>query len=397
MGWSLPVIESVKKKGLPFVVVSFSDFESYANEHDIPFVSYDLKTWSDQSNALLLSEKLAAYGADVAVPLFEETVEWAGALNSIFRNDPRVLNRAYLFRDKAMMKRKALLYGLRVGYFEVISNKEDAHRFLKRMNATNLQLPGEEDAWAHMKPFSAAGTVGHRFIRSHDDIDKKAQDGDFPCMIESHLEGQEFSCEAYIHGGEVVFMNITEYVKLGYSNFVPAGSKLESKREKIIAEINKLVKGFGIEYGMIHPEWFLTEDDELFFGEVACRIPGGHILELVSEAYDFDALAAFVQIHDPSLTADEIKKIFPSELPKKHVGNVMVFPQRGEITKLEIPEELMEEPYFKDHNLVPPIAKQKVDNREGFGNHFGTVNFVGEDSNRMRELLEHYQDVNFYV
>lgn len=397
VGWSLPVIESVKKKGLPFVVISFPDFESYAKEHDIPFVGYDLKTWSDQSNALLLSEKLEPFGADVAVPLFEETVEWAGALNSIYRNDPRVLNRAYLFRDKAMMKRKALLYGLRVGYFEVISNKEDAHRFLERMNSTNLQLPGEEDSWAHMKPFSAAGTVGHRFIRSHDDIDEKAQDGDFPCMIESHLEGQEFSCEAYIHGGEVVFMNITEYVKLGFSNYIPAGPKLESKREKILTEVNKLVKGFGIEYGMIHPEWFLTEDDELFFGEVACRIPGGHILELVSDAYDFDALAAFVQIHDPSLTAEEIKNIFPAEFPKKYVGNVMVFPQRGEITKLEIPEALMEEPYFKDHNLVPPIAKQKVTNREGFGNHFGTVNFMGEDPERMKELLEHYQDVNFYV
>jgi len=198
VGWSLPVIESVKKKGLPFVVISFPDFEPYAKEHDIPFVSYDLKTWSDQSNALLLSEKLAAYGADVAVPLFEETVEWAGALNSIFRNDPRVLNRAYLFRDKAMMKRKALLYGLRVGYFEVISNKEDAHRFLKRMNATNLQLPGEEDAWAHMKPFSAAGTIGHRFIRSHNDIDEKAKDGDFPCMIESHLDGQELDRKSVV-------------------------------------------------------------------------------------------------------------------------------------------------------------------------------------------------------
>jgi len=75
----------------------------------------------------------------------------------------------------------------------------------------------------------------------------------------------------------------------------------------------------------------------------------------------------------------------------------MVFPQKGEITKLEVPEELMEEPYFKDHNLVPPISRQKVDNREGFGNHFGTINFLGEDPERMKELLEHYQDVNFYV
>lgn len=397
IGWSLPVIEAVQKEGLPYVVVSFPDFENYANEHDIPFVGYDLKNWSDQSNALLLAEKLKQFNADVAVPLYEETVEWAYALNSIYRNDPRVLNRSYLFRDKAMMKRKALIAGLRVGYFEIVHNKDDVHTFLERLNKTELQLPGEEDAWAHMKPFSAAGTIGHRFIKSHDDIEKKVKPNDFPCMVESHLEGQEFSCEAYIHDGEVIFMNITEYVKLGYSNFIPAGPKLEAKRDLIKANCQKIVDAFGIEYGMIHPEWFLTEDDELFFGEVACRIPGGHILELVTQAYRFDALAAFVKLHDPNLSRTEAEAIFPEEFPEEYVGNVMVFPQQAQISKLEIPEELQEEPYFKDHNLVPPMAGQKIDTREGFGNHFGTVNFRGSDPERMKELLEHYQDVAFYV
>lgn len=399
MGWSLPVIESVQKFNLPYVVVSFPDFESYAKEHDIPFVPYQLDEWSDQSNSRDLYEKLKAFNADVAVPLFEETVEWAGALNSIYRDDPRVLNRAMLFRDKAMMKRKALIEGLRVGYFEIVYNHEDVHRFIDRLNVAQLQLPGEEDAWAHMKPFSAAGTVGHRFIKSHDDVEGKVKNEDYPCMIESHLAGKEFSCEAYIHDGKLRFLNITEYVKLGYSNFVPAGPELQAKRPLIEDGINKLIKAFGIEYGMIHPEWFLNEKDELFFGEVACRIPGGHILELASKAYDFDALAAFVMCHDPNATEEELNAVFPDseELPEEYVGNVMVFPKRGQITKLEIPEELLEESYFEDHNLQPPVASQKIDERTGFGNHFGTVNFRGSDSVKMKTLLEHYQDVPFYV
>ena len=62
---------------------------------------------------------------------------------------------------------------------------------------------------------------------------------------------------------------------------------------------------------MIHPEWFLTEEDELSFGEVACRIPGGHILELCGQAYNFDALAAFVCCHDPELTEEELNELLP--------------------------------------------------------------------------------------
>ncbi len=399
LGWSLPVIESMQRANKPFVVVSFPDFEPYAKENNIPFVPYQLDEWSDTSNSLDLAERLSAYNADVAVPLFEETVEWAGALNSIYRNDPRVLNRAFLFRNKAMMKRKALLGGLRVGLFEEVHNMDQVHAFLDRLNEAELQLPGEEDAWFHLKPFAAAGTVGHYFIKSRDQIEEKVKPDAFPCLAESHLTGREFSCEAFIHKGEIVFLNITEYVKLGYSNFIPAGPSLENKRDLIHKEIEKLVKIFGIEYGMIHPEWFLTEDNVLNFGEVACRIPGGHILELASKAWNFDALLAFVLSHDPTISTEELKRHFPADdyRPDNYYGNVMVFPQKGHITKLNIPDELLEEPYFLDHNLVPPIGDQKISDREGFGNHFGTVNFAGEDPERMTQLLKHYEDVPFYV
>jgi len=399
LGWSLPVIESMQKLNKPYVVVSFPDFESYAQEHDIPFVSYQFDEWSDTSNSLDLAEKLSAFGADVAVPLFEETVEWAGALNSIYRGDPRVLNRAFLFRNKAMMKRKALIGGLKVGFFEEVYNREHVRQFMKRLNEANLQVPGDEDSWVHIKPFASAGTVGHRLLRSMSDIDEKVKDEDFPCMAESHLTGREFSCEAFIHKGKIRFLNITEYVKLGYSNFIPEGHYLESKRELIHKHVQKLVDIFGIEYGMIHPEWFLTEDDEMNFGEVACRIPGGHILELASKAYDFDALGAFVLCHDPNITEEELDEIFPPKghKPKNYYGNVMIYPRKDSISKLEIPDELTEEPYFIDHNLVPPLSTQKINSREGYGNHFGSINFKGEDPDRMTELLKHYENVDFYL
>ena len=214
------------------------------------------------------------------------------------------------------------------------------------------------------------------------------------------MQGQEFSCEAFIHKGKIRFLNITEYVKLGYSNFIPAGPELEAKRELIHNEVQKLVDIFGIEYGMIHPEWFVSEDGkQINFGEVACRIPGGHILELCGQAYGFDALLAFVVSHDPNMTEEELDRYFPPRgyKPPKHFGNVMVFPKAAQISRLEIPEELLEEPYYLDNNLTQPLGPQKINAREGFGNHFGTVNFAGEDPARIRELLKHYEDVPFYV
>ena len=52
-------------------------------------------------------------GVDVSVPLYEETVEWAGAINSVLLDNPRLLGQAMLMRDKSLMKRRAQLGGIR--------------------------------------------------------------------------------------------------------------------------------------------------------------------------------------------------------------------------------------------------------------------------------------------
>jgi hypothetical protein len=63
-------------------------------------------------------QTLQEMGVDVAIPLFEETVEWAGAINSVLLDNPRLFGQAMLLRDKALMKRRAQLGGIRVGIFE---------------------------------------------------------------------------------------------------------------------------------------------------------------------------------------------------------------------------------------------------------------------------------------
>ena len=70
-------------------------------------------------------------------------------------------------------------------------------------------IQGDHYEPVHVKPISAAGIVGHRMIRVPADIEE-IPEGAFPMLAESHLGGQEFSCEAWIHDGKVQFMNINE-------------------------------------------------------------------------------------------------------------------------------------------------------------------------------------------
>lgn len=399
LGWSLPAIEAARKLGKPYVVVSFPDFQDYATKHDIPFVPWNFGEWNETMNSLTLHQRLAPFGAQVAVPLFEETVEWAGALNAIYRDDPKVHNRSFLFRNKAIMKRKALLSGLRVGLFDEVTNKTQVLAFMDRVNEAQINLPGDEDAWVHLKPFAAMGTVGHKLLRTKQDIDEKLTESDFPCLVESHLPGREFSCEAFIHDGKIRFLNITEYVKLGHSNFIPPSAELASKRPIIERAMQRLVDGFGIEYGLIHPEWFLTEDDEVSFGEVANRIPGGHMFELMEKVFGFSPYQAHILCSDPATTEEELRALFaPAEqAPTTVAGCLMVYPKPGYVSKLQMPEELEEDPYFEEHTLFEPSAHKVGDEREGYGNHYGTIFLKGDDPQRMKELLMHYEGVDFYA
>lgn len=395
LGFSLVMMESLTKAGMDFIAVVLPESEYYMKEHDIPYITWDFSQLNEKS--FKLYEKLNDLGVDVAVPLYEETVEWAGALNSRLRDDPRLFNRYYLFRDKAMMKRKAQMSGIRVGVFEEAEDIDDVKKFFKRVNAALLVLEGEKEAAVHLKPTSAAGCVGHKMLTGNDDISALEAD-DFPCLLESHLEGQEFSCEVFIHQGKIQFLNITEYIRLGHTNFIPASPALESKRPLIQKAVQDLIDAFGIEYGMIHPEFFITPNDKISFGEVAARIPGGHIFDLIKKAYGFDPYVGFALCCNPETTTEELEAFFPNgpDDRKQYSGCVMVYPKHKRVSGTNIPYALLNDPYYEKHDLFVP-ANAKVAERAGFGNHYGTIYFNGSDSERMRELLNEYDKFDFYI
>lgn len=394
LGYCVPAMEALDDVGRPFVAVVPPAFESYMQEHGIEHVLWDFERRNDESAEL--ATRLKDMGVSLAVPLFEETVEWAGALNGYFREDPRLFTRYMLFRDKAMMKRRAQMHGIRVGVFEEADSREDARRFFKRVNKALSKIDGDVEDPIHLKPLAAAGSVGHRVIRSEGDIETLA-DSEFPCLLESHLDGQEFSCEVFIHDKKIRFLNINEYVHLGHSNFSPASAKLQQLRPVIEKAVYELINAFDINYGMIHPEFFVTPEGSLSFGEVAARVPGGHIFELIEKAYGFNPFAGFALCADPSTTDEELAAFFPD--PTDHdgyAGCLMVYPKRKIVTRVDVPEKLLEEPYYQKHNLFQPV-NVKVAERAGFGDHYGTIYFGGDDAEEMRRLLLDYEEEDFYT
>ncbi|HKJ94106.1 MAG TPA: carboxylate--amine ligase [Gammaproteobacteria bacterium] len=395
LGWSLNCIEALEKFDRRFVIVAPDWAEDFAREHDIPYISWNFERLNDRS--MEIAQRLKDEGVDVAIPLYEETVEWAGAINSVLMDNPRLYGQSILFRDKALMKRRAQLGGIRVGIFEEAHDRDDVIRFLKRVNQTLLKLDGDPNDPIHLKAFDKAGCLGHRVIRTPDEIDTIPEE-EFPVLMESHLDGWEFAVEAWIHDGKIRFLNISEYVTLGYSVFVPATPELESWRTLITKEIEKLIKTFDIQFGFIHPEYFVTSDGTMYFGEVAYRPPGFKVFELLERAYGFNAYQGMVLAFDPKTTEEEITAFFPKEVvdAKGYAGCFGVYPRRRVVSQLEMPQETEQHPYFEYHELTSPV-EETVTKRTAFGTHWGLVYFFGDDAHKMRDLLKHQEELDFYV
>jgi hypothetical protein len=395
LGWSLSAVEAAEAFDRRYVVVAPDWAEEYCESHDIPYVPWNFERLNDRS--LEIAETLQNMGVDVAIPLFEETVEWAGAINSVLLDNPRLFGQAMLLRDKALMKRRAQLGGIRVGIFEEAHDHGDVVRFLKRVNQTLLKLDGDPNDPIHLKAFDKAGCLGHRVIRTPDEVDL-IPDDEFPVLMESHLDGWEFAVEAWIHDGQIAFLNISEYVTLGYSVFVPATPELEKYREDITREIEKLIKTFDIQFGFVHPEYFVTSDGTMYFGEVAYRPPGFKVFELMERAYGFNAYQGLILAFDPKTTREEVETFFPIpvESATGHAGCFGVYPRRRVVSTLEIPQETEDHPYFESHELTAPM-EETVAKRTAFGTHWGLVYFFGDDPHVLRDLLRAQEELDFYV
>lgn len=101
---------------------------------------------------------------------------------------------------------------------------------------------------------------------------------------------------------------------------------------------------------------------------------------------------------DPKATAEEVDAFFPEAVKdaKGHAGCFGVYPRRRVISRLEVPEETQNHPYFEFHELASP-AEQKVTKRTAFGTHWGLAYFFGENPHKLRDLLKAQEDLDFYV
>ncbi|MGW0877011.1 ATP-grasp domain-containing protein [Streptomyces sp. NPDC002740] len=108
-------------------------------------------------------------------------------------------------------------------------------------------------------------------------------------LAEERLRGPEYSVEALVRRGEIIFENITAKtvvpgpypVELGHLLPAPLDRDTQTAFE---TAMRALVAAIGFRTGILHAEWILTESGPTLV-ESAGRCPGDYLIDLVDLAY----------------------------------------------------------------------------------------------------------------
>jgi predicted ATP-grasp superfamily ATP-dependent carboligase len=209
-----------------------------------------------------------------------------------------------------------------------------------------------------VKPRRSSGGRGLKKIFSTEQLVPELGDDK---ILEACIFGNEGSVESLVQSGNIIFTNITEYYKLGHCNLVP--SHLNQGWQKKILDLNqKVIKSLNIQWGMTHLE-FYRKGEELLFGEIALRPPGGYIMEALGWSYDSNFWDFFVKL--------ELDHKLPTKIQRKMFSSSVVFhPEPGIVQGIVKQEEAKSLSSVKKWSLKVALGDE-VKTRSGVGQDCG--------------------------
>jgi len=165
-----------------------------------------------------------------------------------------------------------------------------------------------------LKPADRAGRLGVQILSAEEESQEAwdllvAQDADDPMLpstairrgilLEERILGEEYSVEALVRDGEMVWANATAKkvwpgrypVEAGHDVPAPAGAPVDA----LLRATADLVAAIGYGYGILHAEWIVRKGVPHLV-ECAGRPPGDGILNLIDDAYECDLLDLYVRL-----------------------------------------------------------------------------------------------------
>lgn len=278
------------------------------------------------------------------------------------------------FRDKLTMRNLAAEAGIPCPEFVAAFTAEKIDKFLKDVPAPWVVKPRHEVSAFGIRKCETEGEVWDVLT----DLDGRNSWRDHPSqfLIERFVEGRVFHVDSVVQGGKVRACGVSQYgttpFKVSHyggvftSSIVPYRSE---ERKQLEVLNNALLMAFEYEKGVSHAEFLQSnETGEFFLLEVACRVGGAYIANVLEHACNFNLWREWAKLETAT-------REHPYKMPKlrKDLAGIALA-----LAKVDEPDTL----HYADEEIVYRVAKSK---------HVGLI-FRSSKAKRIEELLQQYTE-----
>ncbi|RSS74768.1 ATP-grasp domain-containing protein [Streptomyces sp. WAC06614] len=226
-----------------------------------------------------------------------------------------------------------------------------------------------------VKPLSLGGSEGVELVTDPAGVDEVVarRGGEGKILVEEAVRGPEYSWEALVHEGEVLFQNVTEKETTAPPYFVELSHRCGHRFTDpvVAAQVDALtagvLRGLGMRTGLVHLEFRVGVEGPVLM-EVAVRTPGDYLAEAVGLTWGFDLHEAVVRL----ALGLPLREALPAE-PVAYAATYFPTCAPGTLTAVRGVEEV---------SLHPSVVRVRL--RKGPGD---TVGRLTSSSQRLGHVL----------
>jgi biotin carboxylase len=303
---------------------------------------------------------------DRIVALDEFDMELAGHLREHLRIPGPGLTQTRSTRDKLVMRELASRAGIPQPDFSGVINHGDVAEFLRRT----------EGPWI-LKPRTQASAIGIRKIQKPEElwpVLDELQDQQSHHVIERFIPGDVYHVDGIVAAGALLFAEVHVYAQPPFetmhgggvfcSRTVERGSDDQLQLRDLTL---RLVHAVGVRDGVVHAEYIRDRKGGFHFLEVAARVGGAHIAEMVEAATGVNLWREWARIE---LALAE-NRSYAAPQPRRHHAGVLIC-----LAKQEWPD-------------MQPFSEPEVVWRLRKKHHAGLI-VASEQAARVTELIDSY-------
>jgi biotin carboxylase len=281
---------------------------------------------------------------------------------------------ALRFRDKLSMRSIACAAGIPCPEFTGVFNAQEINDFLDRVPAPWIVKPRFEVSAFGIRKCETKEQVWQVLT----DLDNRNNWRDHPSqfVLEKFIAGSVYHVDSIVADGKVLACGVSKYGTPPFSVthyggvFTTSVVSYRSKERKQLEKLNQqLLSAFKYERGVSHAEFLQSaEDGKFYLLEVACRVGGAYIANVLEHACNFNLWREWAKLE----TSTEENPYRLPKLRKEFAGVALA------LANTDQPDTS----HYEDEEIVYRVAKPK---------HVGLI-FHSAKQKKVDELLSVYTE-----